>query len=90
MYIKHYIMYINVYILNIGKNFILKLKNNIKRCRFDHNYLSQKDLADALGITRQTIIAIEKGKFNPATMLALRLAKFFNTNVENIFYLDDE
>jgi putative transcriptional regulator len=69
---------------------LLKLGNHIRRCRFDNNEMSQQNLADAIGVTRQTIFSIEKGKFLPSTLLALKIAKFFNKNVEEIFYLIDD
>lgn len=65
----------------------MKLENNLRRCRFDHNEMSQEDLANAVGVTRQSIHSIEKGKFVPSTFLALKLAKFFNKSVEDIFYI---
>ena len=65
----------------------MKLGNNIRRCRFDNNEMSQQNLADAIGVTRQTIFSIEKGKFVPSTLLALKIAKFFNKTVEDIFYI---
>ena len=68
----------------------LKLENNLKRCRFDRDDMSQEALAEAVGVTRQTILSIEKGKFVPSTLLALKLAKFFNKPLEEIFYLVDE
>jgi putative transcriptional regulator len=68
----------------------LNLKNNLRCCRFDHNEISQEDLALETGVTRQTIHSIEKGKFNPSTLLALKLAKFFNKPVEEIFYLSED
>lgn len=68
----------------------MELKNNLRRCRFDHNEISQEDLALELGVTRQTIHSIEKGKFNPSTLLALKMARFFNKSVEEIFYLGED
>ena len=52
--------------------------------------LSQQQLAEAVGVSRQTINAIESGKFVPSTVLALKMAKIFNRPVEEIFQLDDE
>jgi len=66
------------------------LKNNLRRCRFEHNEISQQELANAVGVTRLTIHSIEKGKFNPSVLLALKIAHFFNKNVEDIFYLDNK
>ncbi len=51
--------------------------------------ITQADLADKIGVSRQTINAIEKGKFVPSTVLALKLAKFFGTSVEEIFRLEE-
>ena len=68
----------------------LKLGNNLRRCRFDEDELTQQALAEAVGVTRQTILSVEKGKFVPSTLLALKIARFFNKPVEKIFYLIDE
>lgn len=68
----------------------MKLGNNIRRCRFDNNEMPQQNLANEIGVTRQTIFSIEKGKFVPSTLLALKIAKFFNKNVEDIFFLIEE
>ena len=48
--------------------------------------LTQQDLADAVDVTRATIIALEKGNYNPSLELAFRLAKFFKTGIEEIFF----
>ncbi len=52
--------------------------------------ISQQALAEAVGVTRQTIIAIEKGKYLPSLTLALKIAKFFNLPIEEIFKLKEE
>ena len=52
--------------------------------------MTQQQLAEAAGVSRQTINAIESGKFVPSTVLALKMAKIFNRPVEEIFQLDDE
>jgi len=52
--------------------------------------MSQEALARAVGVTRQTIISIEKGRFVPSTLLSLKLARFFNKSVDEIFYISDE
>lgn len=52
--------------------------------------MTQQQLAKEVGVSRQTIIAIEKGKFNPSVRLALNIAKVFKTNVEEIFYLEEK
>lgn len=68
----------------------MKLGNHLRRCRFDHDEISQQALANAVGVTRLTIHSIEKGKFVPSTLLALKLARFFGKTVEEIFYIIDE
>jgi len=64
------------------------MKNLIKVERARHN-LSQQELADLLGITRQSVYAIEGGKFIPSTLLALKVAKLFQVRVEDIFLLEE-
>lgn len=64
------------------------MKNKLKIQRAIHN-LTQAQLADKIGVTRQSINAIEKGKYVPSTVLALKLAKLFNESVENIFTLEE-
>lgn len=65
------------------------MKNLIKVERARHN-LTQADLAEKLGVSRQTIHAIEKQKFNPSVTLALKMAHFFKVTVEYLFELEDE
>ena len=64
------------------------MKNSIKveRARLD---MTQQDLADALEVSRQTINAIEKGKFNPSTILALKISNMFRKSVNEIFSLEE-
>jgi putative transcriptional regulator len=52
------------------------------------NDLTQEDLAKAIGVTRQTVIAMEKGKYNPSLELAFKLARYFEVNIEDIFIYD--
>jgi putative transcriptional regulator len=68
----------------------MKLGNHLRRCRFEHGDMSQQALADALGVTRQTIFSVEKAKFVPSALLALKLAKFFSKAVEEIFFLIED
>jgi len=68
----------------------VKLENDLRRYRFEHNEISQQDLANAVGVTRLTIHSIEAGKFNPSTLLALKIARFFDANLEDIFFLVEE
>ena len=64
------------------------MKNTIKVERAKKNW-TQEDLAGKIGISRQSVNSIETGKFVPSTVLALRMAKAFNTTVEILFQLDD-
>ena len=65
------------------------MKNKIKVARAEQG-LTQQQLADAIGVSRQTINAIESGKFVPSTVLALKMAQIFRKSVEEIFFLDEE
>ncbi|HLO61094.1 MAG TPA: helix-turn-helix transcriptional regulator [Bacteroidales bacterium] len=65
----------------------MELGNTIRKCRFEHNEMSQEELANEIGVTRQTIYAIEKGKFIPSALLAFKIARFFGKNVEEVFYI---
>jgi putative transcriptional regulator len=68
----------------------VKLENNLRKFRFHHNEISQQDLADAVGVTRLTIHSIETGKFNPSTLLALKIANYFNAKLEDLFFLVED
>ncbi len=61
------------------------MTNNIKQLRFEFD-LTQEDLAKRVGVTRQTIIAIEKNKYIPSLSLAYNIAKVFKKNIEYIFH----
>lgn len=65
------------------------MKNRIRVERAEMR-MTQQRLADAIGVSRQTINAIESGKFVPSTVLALKMAQIFDKPVEDIFMLDDE
>ena len=69
---------------------VLRLENNIRKFRFEHGEISQQDLANAVGVTRLTIHSIETGKFNPSTLLALKIATYFNVNFEDLFFLEND
>lgn len=63
----------------------LTIENCIQELRARES-LTQQDLADAIDVTRATIIALEKGSYNPSLELAFRLAKFFKLGIEEIFF----
>ncbi len=66
------------------------LANNLKKLRFDHGQITQENLAQQLDVSRQTIIAIEQGRFNPSVALALLMARFFQCEVEDIFFIKED
>lgn len=65
-----------------------KVKNHIKRHR-SLNELTQKDLADKVGVRRETIVFLEKGKYNPSLELAFKLSRVFNLSIEDIFFYEE-
>lgn len=66
----------------------MPMRNIIKRLRKDAG-LRQEDMAKELGVSRQTIIAIENDKYNPSLELAMKIAKSLNLHVDEIFFLDE-
>ena len=64
------------------------VKTHLRRFRFDRQELSQAQLAEKVSVTRQTIIAIERGDYSPSVKLALLLARTLNTTVERLFELE--
>ena len=62
-----------------------EITNCIRRLRFDHDEMTQEALAERVGVTRQTIIALEAGKYTPSLSLAFRIARAFNKRVEDVF-----
>ena len=66
-----------------------ELKNKLKEYRQESGF-SQDKLAEKLGVSRQTIISIEKGRYNPSLHLAMILAELFETTVEKLFFLEAE
>ena len=66
------------------------MKNRIAELR-KNRHMTQQDLADLLGVTRQTIISLEGGRYNPSIILAFKLARLFDMHIEDIFiYGEDE
>ncbi|MFZ0455596.1 MAG: helix-turn-helix transcriptional regulator [Ignavibacteriaceae bacterium] len=61
------------------------LTNNIRKLRFNNSEMTQQDLADKLNVSRQTVIAIEAGKYSPSLELAFRIAEIFNVPLDEVF-----
>jgi putative transcriptional regulator len=59
--------------------------NNIRKLRFEHGEMTQQDLADRIGVTRQTVNAIELGKYSPSLEVAFRIAAVFKVPLEQVF-----
>ena len=65
------------------------MKNQLEELRRQHA-IRQEDLAQALGVSRQTVSSLEKGKYNPSLALAFKLARYFNLSIEDIFDDSDD
>jgi len=68
----------------------LPISNDIRKLRFKHDEMTQQDLADRVGVTRQTIVAIEKAKYAPSLELAFRIAHVFELPLEQVFFYDPD
>jgi putative transcriptional regulator len=66
-----------------------RIKNRIRRLRFDHDEMTQEELANKVGCTRQTIIALEQNKYVPSIELAFRVDKAFGVPLEDVFQYED-
>lgn len=65
------------------------LHNTIRRLRFEHGEMTQQELADRAGCTRQTIVLLEQSRYAPSLLLAMRIARVFDTTVDAIFTLEE-
>ncbi|MGD0461427.1 MAG: helix-turn-helix transcriptional regulator [Tepidisphaeraceae bacterium] len=63
--------------------------NNLRRQRFEHGEITQEEVAKHVGVSRQTIIAIESGRYTPSLGLAFRLARMFKCRIEDLFSLKE-
>jgi putative transcriptional regulator len=63
--------------------------NHLRRLRFDHGEMTQEALARAVGVTRQTIVALETGRYAPSLELAMRLASVFSRGVDDVFFWNE-
>ena len=71
--------------MNKNKISTCTITNSIRKLRFNANEMTQQELAAKTGVTRQTIVAIENGKYFPTLELAFRIARLFNTPLEEVF-----
>lgn len=67
-----------------------RITNNIRALRFAHGQLTQADLAKAIGVTRQTVIAIEQGRYSPSLEMAFQIARVFRVPLDDVFQYPDE
>ncbi|WP_405053986.1 helix-turn-helix transcriptional regulator [Tabrizicola sp.] len=67
-----------------------RIENNIRRLRFDADEMTQKELADKVGVTRQTLLAIENGKYFPTLELAFRIARAFGVGLDDVFTFHED
>ena len=68
---------------------VARIKNRIRRLRFDNDEMTQEELANLVGCTRQTIIALEQNKYLPSIALAFRVARAFGVPLEEVFQYED-
>jgi len=64
------------------------IENNIRKLRFAHGEITQQELAERVGVTRQTIIALEACRYAPSLPLAVRIARVFAVGIEDVFKVD--
>ena len=67
----------------------LPIANQIRRLRFEHGEMTQSELAEKIGMTRQTVAAIEAGKYSPSLEAAFRIAQVFGVKLEDVFQWED-
>ncbi len=66
-----------------------QVTNRIRALRFEHGEMTQADLADRLGVTRQTVIAIEQGRYSPSLEMAFQIARVFGVPLDDVFHYPD-
>jgi putative transcriptional regulator len=66
-----------------------RVTNSIRTLRFAHGEMTQAELADRIGVTRQTIIAIEQGRYSPSLEMAFQIAQAFNVSLDEVFQYPD-
>jgi putative transcriptional regulator len=66
-----------------------RIRNNVRRLRFDRSEMTQQELAEKVGVTRQTVIAIEQDKYSPSLEVAFRIARAFAVPLEEVFQYEE-
>lgn len=67
----------------------IKIENSVRKLRFNNNEMTQQELADLVGVTRQTVVAIEKYKYTPSLELAFKIALAFDKEIQEVFYIKE-
>ena len=66
----------------------INIENSVRKLRFNNNEMTQQELADLVGISRQTVVAIEKYKYTPSLELAFKIALAFNKEIQEVFFVN--
>ena len=66
----------------------IHIENSVRKLRFNNNEMTQQELADLVGISRQTVVAIEKYKYTPSLELAFKIAIAFNKEIQEVFFIN--
>lgn len=67
-----------------------RIRNEIRALRFHHGEMTQQELADRIGVSRQTVVAIEQAKYSPTLELAFRIAQVFERPLQEVFWMEEE
>ena len=67
----------------------IPIRNQVRRLRFEHAEMTQQELADRIGMTRQTVAAIEQGKYSPSLEAAFRIARVFGRGLDDVFQWEE-
>ncbi|MFY1616923.1 helix-turn-helix transcriptional regulator [Micromonospora sp. WMMD736] len=67
-----------------------RVTNNIRALRFAHGEMTQAELAERIGVTRQTVIAIEQSRYSPSLEMAFKIARLFNARLDDVFQYPEE
>ena len=68
----------------------IKIENSVRKLRFNNNEMTQQELADLVGVTRQTVVAIEKYKYTPSLELAFKISIVFNKDIQEVLYIGQQ